>query len=166
MTPIHYRPARREDEPVLRDMLYQAIFVPVGEAPPPRDLVFRPELARYVQGWGQPGDLGVIAFDSETGIPTGAAWLRLFSDQAPGYGYVDERTPELSIAVVPEQRSRGIGSELLARLLAAAQGQYTAISLSVSTANPAYRLYRRFGFEQVAKSGESLTMVKKLRAQS
>ena len=63
---------------------------------------------RYVENWGRPGDAAVIALDE--GFPVGAAWYRTFKDSAPGYGFIDERTPELSIAVVPSRRGHGFGA--------------------------------------------------------
>lgn len=74
-----------------------------------------------------------------------------------GYGYVDDDTPELSIAVLPEYRSQGVGTQLLTHLFTSAYGQ-SSISLSVSADNSALRLYERFGFEVVSKSNGSLTM--------
>ena len=38
------------------------------------------------------------------GAGAGAAWFRLFRRDAPGYGFVNEETPELSISVVPSRR--------------------------------------------------------------
>jgi ribosomal protein S18 acetylase RimI-like enzyme len=78
-----------------------------------------------------------------------------------GYGYVDEVTLELTIAVAPEYRGQGVGAKLLAYLLAEAKNRYKAISLSVSPKNPALRLYQRFGFEIVATDSDSLTMIKR-----
>jgi ribosomal-protein-alanine N-acetyltransferase len=48
-----------------------------------------------------------------TGDPIGAAWLRLWSKDEQGYGFVDVHTPELSMAVRPEFRGQGIGTLLL-----------------------------------------------------
>ena len=150
------------DEPFLRDMLYHAIYVPSGRPPPDRDIVHRPELAKYVENWGCPDDSGFLALEPAGNRPIGAAWLRLLTAANPGYGYVDDATAELSIAVLPEYRGQGVGTRLLTHLLAAAATRYAAISLSVAAENPAFRLYQRCGFETVGQCGTSLTMRKVL----
>ena len=154
------RPLTAVDEPFLWEMLYQAIHIPEGVTPPERDIVYQPELAKYVRDWGRPGDYGFVAIDTANNCSVGAAWLRLWTQENKGYGYVDNATPELSIAVLPEYRGKGIGSRLLTRLIEAAQIRYSAISLSVSPDNPALRLYQRFGFEEIDRCGTSLTMLK------
>lgn len=151
-----------DDHPFLYEMMYQAIFVPEGEAPLPRDVVQEPAIRKYVEAFGRPGDLGFAAVDDETGQPIGAAWVRLLKAEDRGYGFVDEATPELVIALLPDHRGRGLGTALMERLMTAAQAQYPAISLSVWTTNPAYRLYRRLGFEVVEEQGPAVTMVKRL----
>ena len=52
------RPLELEDEPFLWEMLYQAIYVPEGKTPLPREIIQIPELARYVQSWEREGDCG------------------------------------------------------------------------------------------------------------
>ena len=56
---------------------------------------------------------------STTPSRSGAAWYRLFRRDQPGYGFVDEETPELAIAVVPSRRGRGIGEALIDALVRA-----------------------------------------------
>jgi ribosomal protein S18 acetylase RimI-like enzyme len=147
------------DQPFLWEMLYQALYAPEGADPFPRDIVRQPEISRYAQDWGQADDLGFVAVSGETGLPAGAAWIRLLKGENKGYGYVDETTPELTIAVAPAYRGQGIGTKLLTHLLVEAKNRYRAVSLSVSADNPALRLYRRLGFEVIATSGGSLTMI-------
>jgi ribosomal protein S18 acetylase RimI-like enzyme len=138
-------------------MLYQALYLPPGQSPFPREILRLPEIACYVQGWGQPHDRGFAALVE--GAPVGTAWLRLLTAKRPGYGYVDDNTPELSIAVLPEFRSRGIGSLLMSRLLEMAQAYYPAVCLSVSPGNPALRLYQRLGFNILEETTESIKMI-------
>jgi ribosomal protein S18 acetylase RimI-like enzyme len=149
------RKAERKDVRFLRDMLHHAFYwreSALDEEEP---------TYRYVYAWGRPGDAGVIALDD--GFPVGAAWYRLFSEDAPGYGFVDEETPELAIAVVPSRRGRGFGEELLAGLIERAREQgYDALSLSVEPHNPALHLYERYGFRRVDERRGALVMVAKL----
>jgi ribosomal protein S18 acetylase RimI-like enzyme len=147
-----------QDVRFLRDMLHHAYYwkerLP-GAAPGPVQL--------YVKSWGRPGDTAIVAI--EEGFPVGAAWYRLFTRDKPGYGFVDESTPELAIAVVPSRRGRRIGHELLAALLErAAEDGYPALSLCVDRHNEgAIAVYERHGFEPMAEEGNSLTMRVTLR---
>jgi GNAT superfamily N-acetyltransferase len=148
------RPAEASDEPFLREMLYRALFVPPGQPPLPQSVLADPAIARYVEGWGtRRGDSGLVALVH--GVPVGAAWLRFFPTSDPGYGFVDESTPELSVAVLRDYRNKGIGSLLVARLL---QG-VDAASLSCDPANPAWRLYTRLGFAPL-EDGRTMLRVK------
>ena len=142
------RPATFSDEPFLWEMLYQSLHVE-GQEPFPRDVVTRPEIARYVKDWGRDGDLGFIAVDARSDESIGAVWCRLSSEDDRGFAYLDEETPELGIALWPEYRGQGIGTALLQKLLEAAKKLYPAIALSVSPGNPSIRLYERLGFETV-----------------
>ena len=139
---LELRKAAESDEPFLWEMLYLAAFVPPGAPPIPRSILGEPAIARYVEGWGtRAGDSGLIALGN--GEPVGAAWLRFFPASSPGYGFVDEKTPELSVALLPDYRGRGIGSRLVKQLI----GNVSALSLSCDPENPARRLYLRLGFE-------------------
>jgi ribosomal protein S18 acetylase RimI-like enzyme len=149
---ITIRPILLTDEPFLWVMLYHALYVPEGHPPFPRDIVQQPEISQYVRDWGQPDDAGLIACDGET--PIGAVWIR----RIRAYGFVDDDTPELSLAMLPEYRGQGIGTKLMLELFALAQSRYSALSLSVSKENPALRLYARLGFHIVKDDGTSVTM--------
>jgi ribosomal protein S18 acetylase RimI-like enzyme len=143
----------------LRDMLHHAYYWrerEPGEGPGP--------VALYVKGWGRPGDTALIAVDD--GFPVGAAWYRLFRRDQPGYGFVDEETPELAIAVVPNRRGRGIGDALLKALYARAkQDGHTAVSLAAERDNAPLVAYyeQKHGFERVHEDGsDSVTMRREL----
>jgi ribosomal protein S18 acetylase RimI-like enzyme len=152
------RPAVVSDFDVLRDMLfYAARWRPGQESDSKASVLSDDHVVRYVDGWGRPGDTGFIA--EEYGQPVGAAWLRLFPRERPGYGFIDGTIPELSIAVVPGRRGSGIGWALLTATLAAARkAGYPAVSLSVEADNPAQRLYERVGFKKVGQPGGASTM--------
>jgi ribosomal protein S18 acetylase RimI-like enzyme len=118
-------------------------------------------LTRYVDGWGRPGDVAVIAAEGPN--PVGAAWFRRFRASAPGYGFVDESTPELTIAVVPSRRRHGVGQELLDALLERARAEgVTQVSLSVEAGSPAVGFYERNGFAVVREDDHAVTMLRRL----
>jgi len=100
------RPLELEDEPFLWEMLYQAIYVAEGQTPLPREIVQIPELARYVRGWGREADCGFLSSDLLSNQPIGAVWLRFAIGNPKGYGYVDDNTAELSIAILPEHQGQ------------------------------------------------------------
>ncbi len=156
---ITLRPAQPDDKPFLWDMLALAVYTGPGqEAWSVEAVQHNAELRRYVEGWGRPGDFGLVAVAGSVSV--GAAWARLMPPDAPGYGYIDAETPELTIALLPGFRGKGVGSRLLEGLLAAAEASsYPALSLSVTKTNPARRLYRRFGFIVVEESATAVTMV-------
>ena len=139
----------------LRLAVHWAIFVPEGDERPPLSVVDSPPLSEYWVDFGQrPGDIGrAVSWRTEFG---GAAWVRSMT----GYGYVDDDTPELSIALDPPVRGRGLGGRLLESLFE----EVPRCSLSVDDRNPAVRLYRRWGFEEVRHDGEhSLVMLRDAR---
>ncbi|GJD21024.1 GCN5-related N-acetyltransferase [Rivularia sp. IAM M-261] len=149
------------DKAFLWEMLYNALYVPPGAKPLPKEIIYSPELAKYVEAW-QRNDMGFVAVLESSLLPIGAVWIRLFNSKNPGYGYVNDETPELSIAVLPEYRKQGIGTQLITHLLDSIKNVYPAISLSVSFSNPALRLYQRLGFEVAAQLNDSLIMKKEL----
>ena len=143
------RPVGIHDIRFLRDMLRHAYHWRLAED------AERP-VYRYVQNWGRPGDAGVIALDGPHAY--GAAWYRLFSEREPGFGFVDEKTPELTIAVVPSRRGKGAGKELIEALLAhAREDGHSTISLSSAREQVPY--YERLGFRTVSESEQAVTML-------
>ena len=145
------RPLTPADEPLLWEMLYQGIHS-AGQGALSPDIVHQPEFARFVSGWGRPGDSGVIAHDRELKKPIGAAWFR-FRETEPDGGQV----PELAFAVRAENRRQGIGAALLTHLVKA-EPHYSKVLIPVSPDNPAVRLYERFGFKVMEQQPGSVLM--------
>lgn len=153
------RPLSSDDEDILWEMVYQAMQSGKGGAAPPREIVRRPELARYVEGWGRAGDTGFVAHDAAEGEGSllGAVWLRIPVGTDKEVGIGKDVTPELAFAVKPGHRGRGIGTALLTQLVRANPEQ-SAISLSGEAGKPVLRLYERFGFKVAEQSAQGITM--------
>ncbi len=142
------RPLSAEDEPILWEMLFQALQRVESEAPPSREIVRQPEFARFVESWGRPGDAGFVAHDAGNSELLGAVWFR-----AP----IGNATPELAFAVKAGHRKHGIGAALLTHWVKANPEQ-SEISLRVRSTSPAVRLYERFGFKVVTQNPDTVTM--------
>lgn len=157
---IGVRPAAPADLPVLRAMLWEAAAVSTTVREMGREAALAlPSVSKYLDGWGRPGDLGVVAVDGQGG-PLGAAWVRLFPASAGSYGFVAPDVPELTIGVAAHARGQGAGTALLRALLDALRAQGVArVSLSVDRQNPARALYERLGFRDAGVSSPHDTSV-------
>ena len=160
MKNVSFRPIISSDEPFLWEMLYLALYVPEGEPPFPREILHEPDIACYVQGWGRPGDWGLLAHDGER--PVGAIWLRQWPGEEKGYGYVNPAIPEFSIALLLKYRNMGFGTRMIKAVISMAQEQYTGVSLSVVESSPARQLYERLRFRKVGQVKDSLVMLLEL----
>ncbi|WP_417088235.1 GNAT family N-acetyltransferase [Eubacterium maltosivorans] len=158
---IMIREIRETEIPMLKDFLYEAVFIPPGAEAPPRAVVDTPELQVYVRDFGrQAADLGLVA--EVDGKVIGAVWARIMED----YGHIDARTPSLAIALFKAYRGLGIGTELMrAMFTRLAEKGWGQVSLSVQKLNGAVRLYRRLGFKVADENSEEYIMVKELGRQ-
>ena len=148
---IVLRRGDRLDVPFLRSLLAHAYNWHVA--------VFDTDISisRYIDGWGRPGDTAVIAMDD--GHSVGAGWYRLFRTRVPGYGFVDEETPELTIVVVPSRQGEGIEGQLLAALVERARkADYNGLSVSTEKGKPETEYYLGERFELVGEDGATLTL--------
>lgn len=127
-----------------------------------------PHLAHYVTDWPRPNDFGTVAAaaadDADArracdGEVLGGAWCRLFDTTDPGYGYLGDDIPEVTIGVAPAHRGHGVGSALLAAVSEQARVRgHHAISLSVEDGNRARLLYERAGCPGVGRNDNADTM--------
>jgi ribosomal protein S18 acetylase RimI-like enzyme len=157
------RDATAADEGLLADLLLSA-YNWTGEERVSREAMLADAHAtRYLEGWPRAGDIGVVAVDDRAaGMPSvGAAWARTLPASAPGYGYVADDVPELSMAIQRHWRGRGVGSALLTALIERlVSREMRGVSLSVEDGNHAARaLYERHGFRVVGRTGGSDTML-------
>lgn len=142
-------------------MLYQALFVPPGEKPFPRDIIKNPSLARYIEGFGREGDVCFVA--KQDGVLCGAAWTRFYTREEMGPEFIDEYTPELSIALYEQYRGQGNGTLLLRALLQRLKvNGVKHVMLSAKKKKRAVNLYKRLGFQTVREDKDTYIMVKTL----
>jgi len=164
MKNINIREGSIDDLPFLKQMLYEAVFWDPHEKRNPIDELFDvPDIANLLDQWkNRDGDIAFIAED-ERGKAVAAVWYRYSSRENPSFGFIDEDTPELGIAVLPEYRKMGLGTVLMNKMLQYAKSiGLEQISLSVDPENFALSLYQKLGFRKISESGTSWTMVKKL----
>ncbi len=152
------RDMRQSEYPLLETFLYEAIFQNGQTKPFPRTIVHEAELSRYVEDFGRAHDRCLVA-ESDRMI-VGAVWTRIFTEEAAGFGFVDAKTPELSISLLDAYRNRGIGTDLVQSMLKRLKDDgFAQVSLSVQRENPAIRLYRRAGFNVVREHGDDCIML-------
>ena len=144
-----------EETAILKDFLYEAIFIPEGVEPPPRDIVERPELRIYYECFGT-GAADYCLVAEAGGHVMGAVWTRIMDD----YGHVDDETPSFAISLIPENRGKGIGTRLMKDMLSLLKEQgFKRASLAVQKANYAVRMYKNVGFEIVDENDEEYIML-------
>ena len=140
---------------ILQDFLYEAIFIPEGAEPPPREIINQPELKLYYDDFGSGrADNAIVA--EEDGKVIGAVWTRTMND----YGHVDDETPSFAISLYKEYRGQGIGTKLMKEMLENLRTQgYEKASLAVQKANYAVRMYEKVGFKVVDENDEEFIMI-------
>ncbi len=152
---ITIREIQKQEYPLLDHFLYEAIFVPEGIEPPPKNIIFSPELRVYIEHFGKSkDDWGLVA--EVDGKIVGAVWVRIMND----YGHVDDETPSLAISLYKEYRGLGIGTAMMKEILALLKSHgYSYVSLSVQKANYAAKMYVKVGFEIVRENEEEYIMI-------
>lgn len=152
------REMQRTEYPLLENFLYEAIFIPNGVEPPPKSIIYRPELQVYISEFGT--NKHDIAFVADIdGKIVGAVWVRIMND----YGHIDDNTPSFAISVYKEYRGKGIGTALMKKILATLKERgYKQASLSVQKENFAAKMYQKLGFQIIGVNEEEFLMLKKI----
>ena len=141
--------------PMLNDFLYEAIFIPDGIEPPPRNIITSPELQIYVDRFGELKDDFALVAEVEKKV-VGAVWVRIMND----YGHIDDKTPSLAISLYKEYRGQGIGTDMMKEMLSLLKAHgYKRVSLSVQKTNYAVEMYRKIGFDIVRGNEEEWIML-------
>ena len=149
------REIKENETEILKDFLYEAIFIPEGMELPTREIIEQPELKLYYDGFGiGEADFCIVADDE--GKVIGAVWTRIMND----YGHVDEETPSFAISLYKEYRGQGIGTKLMKEMLYLLKEKgYKRASLAVQKANYAVKMYENVGFKAVDENDEEYIMV-------
>ena len=149
------RELKEKETELLKDFLYEAIFIPEGVDPPERSIIKQPELRLYYEDFGKgKADYCVVA--DEDGKVVGAAWTRIMND----YGHIDDETPSFAISIYKDYRGRGFGTRLMKEMLELLRAKgFEKVSLAVQKENYAVRMYRNVGFETVNENDEEYIMV-------
>lgn len=156
---VETRMLRNDEVSLLKEFLYEAIFIPEGMTPLPRDIVKKPELRVYTDDFGtRRGDNCLVAVSDNQIV--GAVWTRIMND----YGHVDDDTPSFAISLYKDYRGQGIGTRLMEEMLSLLKTQgFNKASLAVQKANYAVRLYEKIGFHTVEENDEEYIMVCELQ---
>ena len=104
----HIRPIHPSEIPLLKDFLYEAIFIPEGAVVPPRDILDDESLQVYIRNFGKSSnDYCLVAVVDDKVV--GAIWSRIMND----YGHIADDIPSMAISLYKEYRDQGIGTDLL-----------------------------------------------------
>ena len=149
------RTLRKEETELLKDFLYEAIFIPEGVEPPDRSIIEQSELSLYYDDFGS-GNADNCIVAEDNGKVIGAVWTRIMND----YGHVDNETPSFAISLYKEYRGEGIGTELMRKMISLLKEQgYKKASLAVQKANYAVKMYKKVGFKIIDENSEEYIMV-------
>ena len=152
---VKFRELKEDEISLLKDFLYEAIFIPEGVEVPDRSIIEQPELTLYYDNFrkGQADNCIVAEVDGKV---VGAVWTRIMND----YGHVDDKTPSFAISLYKEYRNKGIGTKMMRQMLESLKSQgYERASLAVQKANYAVKMYEKVGFHTIDENDEEYIMV-------
>jgi len=148
---VTIRPATEDDEGFLLHLFagtrpeFDLLDLPESQKQALMSMQFRAQRQQYDASYPE----------AESGI--------ILRDEHPiGRMLVDRTAPEITlidIALLPNHRNAGIGTDLIRELLAEAAGARKAVRLHVFKSNPALRLYERLGFSRVGDHSMYFEMI-------
>ncbi len=149
------RPMTAADGELARQATHANMNWRGGEAFTFRRIDEAPEFRHYCALAPARGDFGFVA--EIDGRAAGLVWLLFLDAGDPGYGYIADGVPELSLCVRSGYRGAGLGERLLRVAIdeAAVRG-IARVSLSVEAENEAaVRLYERVGFRRAPAAADA-----------
>ena len=149
------RPIKNNEIMLLTEFLYEAIFQKDINNLAPRTIIQDPSIWIYIDEFGTKKDDYCLVAELDKKI-VGAVWIRCIK----GYGQIDETIPEFAISTYPEYRGKGIGTELMKKMLEYLKIEgYSKTSLAVQKDNYAVKMYQKVGFVIINQNEEEYIMV-------
>jgi len=129
---------RSSEQYLAKELLYYAAHLDKGDKP----LSDFPKLQQYEEHFGSyNGDIGVyILADAKV---AGAAWVRVLAN---GMAYLNEDAPELTLAIKPDFKRKGIAHALMQQLFIETSKLYSQMSVSVRDIPAVISFYEKLGF--------------------
>lgn len=141
-----------EDQAVLWELLYVALWDAPDEPRRPRSVLEDPRIRRLVEDWGRPEDYALGAVEVASGQVVGAIWSRLDRyDQLDDFGC---SFPCLGIGIFEAHQGRGLGRALMAQFIKDLRLRVPGLRLGANPKNDRARaLYEKMGFVEYAIGG-------------
>ena len=98
------RKMKETEYSLLKEVLYEAVFIPDGCKPLEKSVVSLPELSVYIENFGNKKD-DICSVAELNGKIIGAVWTQIMKD----YGHIDDEIPSLAMSLYKEYRNVGIG---------------------------------------------------------
>lgn len=129
---------RSTEQYLAKELLYYAAHLDKSD----KSLDDFPELNQYEEHFGSyDGDIGVyILADAKV---AGAAWVRLLDK---GKAYINDTTPELTLAIKPDFKRKGIATSLIQQLCIETSKLYSQMSVSVRDIPSIIKFYEKLDF--------------------
>lgn len=154
------RELKQTEYHILKKFTYHAIFLKDSEEMPQKSILNKPQQKIYYENFGQKDDVCLVYEKNEQIVA--ACWVRIIAGDIKGYGNVDDKTPELAISLLKEQRNKGVGKKLILAMLTLLKDKgYAQCSLSVNKQNYAKNLFKSIGFTILKEREEDYLMVYK-----
>ena len=140
---------------LLDNFIYEAIFQRDENNLAPKSIIRKPEIQVYIKDFGNKQSDYCLCAEMD-GTVIGAVWVR----NIKGYGSIDDSTPEFAISLYKEYRGKGIGTELMKKMIEYLKDAgYSKASLAVQKDNYAVKMYLNVGFRIKTENEEEYVMI-------
>lgn len=149
------RPIKSTEIMLLTDFVYEAIFQKDMDNLVPGTIIQDHSIWIYIEGFGSKKDDYCFVAEVDEKI-VGAVWVRCID----AFGHIDDTVPEFAISVYPQYRGKGIGTELMRKMIEyLSEKGYSKTSLAVQKDNYALKMYQKAGFEISVENEQEYIMI-------